>query len=247
MSFYITASNSPINTIHTITPSRAVIKKKKNKTIKVFSSSSIVALKTKNLNEKIETKEINNKNNANTENKDVLNKILNEVLKITEENTAKDIGKILKETNKDLPKEKRVQHGNSMTLYRGCRPDQMAKILITGSAGGIPANRDTGKPTEDEALRQVGELESIPEFTSSYHVSKSFGRGQLVIAVSIEKQYLKSGSGVESGMVCKADAPITLLAWRPGPKFDFPIVHENQRTLAEKGHVISNNNLIESK
>lgn len=164
-------------------------------------------------------------------NEGLLTEIMGEVNKITDQVTSNEIEAVLKETNKDLPKVPRVQTGESMTLYRGCRPDQLAKMLVAGSAGGLPVNPNTGKPTENAAVMQVGERESIPEFTSSSGVSKSFGKANIVIAVSIKKSYLRQGSGVECGMVCNPDAPIKLLAWRPGAKFDFPVVNENSGDL----------------
>lgn len=184
----------------------------------------------------IPTTQTNKKNenviHLSVKNEKLINKVMNEVFIIAKDpEMIEKIYKTLNETNKDLPKVKHLEVGLTMTLYRGCKADQFAKMLINGSAGGEPANEYTEKPTEQAAINQVGEKESIPEFTSNYEIAKSFGRGHIVVAMSMNKKHLYQGSVTESGMVCNLDAPIKLLAWRPGPPFQCLDTQEDKENI----------------
>lgn len=219
------------------------------RTISSVKSSKVTASKTKLFSNNImeNNKNIINstgKTNLNPEkvnNQGLMNEIMSEVNKIAEnQETIKNISDTLKKTNKDLPKLKHLEVGETMTVYRGCRPDQLAKMLLHGSAGGEPANESSGKPTEQAANDQVAEKKSIPEFTTNYGIAQNFGRGHIVVAMSIKKQNLYLGSVSELGVVCNPDAPIKLLAWKPGPPFEMPNTEEKKGNLSEKGHVITN-------
>lgn len=147
--------------------------------------------------------------------------IMNEVNEIT--SNPEIIEKIeinLKETNKELPKISLFQHGDNVILYRGCKPSQLASMLVSGTAGGLSENPNPVKPSEEAALDQVGERKSLPEFTTSLGVTQSFGKGNIMTAFSMKKSHLKQGSVVESGMVCNPDTPIKLTAWREGLPFE---------------------------
>jgi hypothetical protein len=172
-----------------------------------------------------------------------LTEIMSEVRKITNDQEVLDkIESTLKETNKDLPNNRqdhRTLLSKDITLFRGCRPDQLAKMLVGGSAGGLPANANTGKPSEEAAKTQVGEGESLPEFTSNIGKAKSFGTGQLVVAMSIKKSNLTQGSETEAGMVCNHDAPVILVAWRPGTPYHMDPIKGDIGSLADSGHKIT--------
>lgn len=96
-------------------------------------------------------------------------------------------------------------------LWRGCRPDQLAKNLVYGSAGGEPANKDAPKPSEKQAQLQVSELISLPEFTSNPGISRSFGTNNFMVAFKINNKYLAQGSGTEQGLVCANNAPVEVI------------------------------------
>lgn len=104
-----------------------------------------------------------------------------------------------------------------VVLWRGCRADKLVKMVENHSAGGVPFNKDAEAPTEAQAKDQVGELASFPEFTADPRIAQQFSKGIVVAAFAIPKRYLAKGSRSESGFICKADAPVRLIAWEEGP------------------------------
>jgi|GEM_PF-1717424 len=106
----------------------------------------------------------------------------------------------------------------SLIVWRGCRMDQLIQMVTTKTAGGHLLDAKATAPTEEEAIAQVGEQTSLPEFTLDTSVAERFGRGQIVIACEIETKYLTPGSAAESGVVCKPCAPIKILGWKSGER-----------------------------
>lgn len=98
-------------------------------------------------------------------------------------------------------------------LYRGCDPIQLVLMIKGGSAGGLPANPNASRPSEDQVKDQVG-LEgskvgcNFPEFSRDKTIASSFSSGGFLIEVMIRSDLLTRGSGIEKGMVALHDAPI---------------------------------------
>lgn len=119
----------------------------------------------------------------------------------------------------DKGKEKLSLMAEDRILYRGCKPDQLAEMLVFDSAGGKGANPKTGKPSERKSVDQVAEKERLPEFSSSPSIAQRFSTGTLIIQCRIKKEYLYQGSNTEIGLVTNHDAPIEILKWGLGRGF----------------------------
>ena len=119
-----------------------------------------------------------------------------------------------------LPQPKHIDNEDpSVIVLRGCRADQLAKMLLHSSAGGITPDRKTLPPSEEAVKLQVGEKDSLPEFTFNPTVANRFGKGCFIVACEIKTKYLSLGSTAEQGVVCSPKAPIKFLAWKFGPLF----------------------------
>lgn len=101
-------------------------------------------------------------------------------------------------------------------LWRGCRADQLVKMVRHHSAGGVPCDIAVNAPPYERAGAQVGESLSLPEFTSNPAIAEQFGKGIVVAVFAIPKRYLQEGSVSEQGWVCERAAPVELLAWKEG-------------------------------
>lgn len=104
-------------------------------------------------------------------------------------------------------------------LYRGLKESQLSGMDEKGSAKGEEvANEKTKRPSNAEAIKQVGEMTygKLTEFTNDLSIAENFGRGQFVALVEIDARYLTKGSVTESGWVCKNDAPVELVKWKRG-------------------------------
>ncbi len=71
-------------------------------------------------------------------------------------------------------------------VFRGCQVKQLILMMKTGSAGGMPVNVHTKAPDEKAIVEQVGEISSLPEFTTDLDIAKRFGRAAVVIACEID-------------------------------------------------------------
>lgn len=102
-------------------------------------------------------------------------------------------------------------------LWRGCTGDQILNMARTGTAGGVgEPDINTPKPTEEEAIKQVGELAKLPEFTNLVSKAQQFGRNHFVGVFQIHVAYITKGSGTEGGWICKDSAPVTIVGWKEG-------------------------------
>lgn len=106
--------------------------------------------------------------------------------------------------------------GDKKIVWRGCNPTKLYNMAKYGSAEGSIRNQNATAPTEEEARKQVGEIESFPEFTLNPKIAEQFGRRGYVAAFEIESRYLTQGSNSESGWVAHKDAPVKLLSWKDG-------------------------------
>lgn len=118
-----------------------------------------------------------------------------------------------------FPESKLIPIGNGELchiLYRGCNARQLALIIVFGSAGGNAVDYNIRKPTDEEARRQVGELDRLPEFTKNISNASSFSVDAYYIAVKIKQKYLTQGSVSENGLVALPEAPVEIIAIKHG-------------------------------
>lgn len=123
-------------------------------------------------------------------------------------------------------------------LFRGCTPKQLQEIEENGTAGGVKEKESTA-PTNEEAVKQVGELEKLPEFTTEISKAESFGRGNVVGFFRIKHSLLVEGSGTEGGWICKNGAEVEILGWREGQELEIrgeavSLTPERQLRMLEK-------------
>lgn len=145
--------------------------------------------------------------------------VINNILETMDENeinqSAVEVNaKVLRLLTIKLPESRMLNYGNGILfhiLYRGCHCEQLAMILVFGSAGGQAVNYQVGNPTEEEALEQVGESSRLPEFTNDKSVFTRFGTNSYCIAVKINNKYLTPGSRAENGFVALANAPVEVI------------------------------------
>lgn len=77
--------------------------------------------------------------------------------------------------NPDLPNPSYIEnYSPKVIVWRGCNAKQLVKMLEYGSAGGTKANRKALAPSQEKAKKQVGEQDSLPEFTFSTIVAEQF-------------------------------------------------------------------------
>lgn len=97
------------------------------------------------------------------------------------------------------------------------------KIFDTGCARADAPNPDCGRPTEKEAISQVGgprsgqlseEQKKFPEFTTSLHWAQSYAT-DCILMIAIQKKYLTKGSVSECGWICYDAAPCQLMGAQP--------------------------------
>jgi hypothetical protein len=156
--------------------------------------------------------------------------IAGELMKYSSED-AKNIRATLSATyagKKPLPKPSVKNQGTneeSVILWRGCKANQLVPMAHMGSAGGRLAPKALSPPPSgSEVIKQVGEQESLPEFTFNTAVAEGFGTGQFVAAFEIQTKYLAKGSVSEGGFVTSQEAPVKLVAWKMGRPFIQPKV-----------------------
>lgn len=149
----------------------------------------------------------------------VIQNVFNNVMR--DELSKKDFQILQEAYKKYLPRPGHDRRNvDILVLWRGLTPQHLIGIIKNGSAGGIePAVKGTKAPTEKEAIAQVGELATLPEFTINSQIARSFGRGNVVAAFKIHKRYLTKGSCTEGGYVSLRQAPIQLLGWQPGAPY----------------------------
>lgn len=133
--------------------------------------------------------------------------------------------------------------GPKLILWRGCNQDQLMNMVRTGSAGGkTEPNPGALRPTEKEAIAQVGEFGHLPEFTHSTEVAIQFGTGGFVCAFEIDMGYLTKGSGSEGGWICANDAPVKLVGWSEGREFVNSARIDKEALLRSKINLINEKN-----
>lgn len=130
--------------------------------------------------------------------------------------------------NKPMPKPGPKKGDDKVAIvWRGESGERLVKMMKTQTAGGSPANRETGCPSEKEIQDQVGEKGRLPEFTFRPDVAEGFGTGSFVAAFEIETRYLAQGSVSEAGVVCNTDAPVKLVGWKNGRPVEAAVASGN--------------------
>jgi hypothetical protein len=101
-----------------------------------------------------------------------------------------------------------------VTLVRGCLETQAKEALAQKSAGGQLQNSKCGRPSESQAISQVGGSQpgitqkKLPEFTANAENSAKWARGGGWLVVNIKAKYLTQGDVGQEGWVCFHSAPL---------------------------------------
>jgi len=113
------------------------------------------------------------------------------------------------------------------TLYRGCQEKQGRLILSANTAGGEPADKNCGRPDEEQAKRQAAgfslqgftNADRLPEYTTDRNLG--FLRASpYILTIQIEAKYLTEGSRGEHGWVAYRSAPLTNARMESNPQYD---------------------------
>lgn len=117
-----------------------------------------------------------------------------------------------------------VEQEQILTLYRGLHSiEQGQQIIQNMSAGGVQANPDCGKPSQQDMVAQVGMDDVMPnasrstpfkqsdvtEYTADPRVAQLASKGNGVLMIKISSKYLIRGdSGIMNGWIALKSAPL---------------------------------------
>jgi hypothetical protein len=110
-----------------------------------------------------------------------------------------------------------------VTLVRGCSRDGGSAAVRAMSAGGAARDPQCGRPSETQAISQVGgsqpgrPQEKLPEFTAVASNSASWSRRGGWLVIKIRAKYLVRGDVGQSGWVCLHSAPLEAAEFIPHP------------------------------
>lgn len=110
-----------------------------------------------------------------------------------------------------------------VTLIRGGSQDGCMRAMNQMSAGGQPPNPNCGRPSNDQAVSQVGgsqvgrPQQKLPEFTANIRKSMNWARRGGWLVVKIKAKYLTLGDVGQSGWVCFHNAPLQWAQFVPHP------------------------------
>lgn len=110
-----------------------------------------------------------------------------------------------------------------VTLVRGGSEAGSISALNAMSAGGEPADQNCGKPTESQAISQVGGSQpgvpqkKLPEFTTRSVNSINWARRGGWFVIKIRAKYLTKGDVGQYGWICLKNAPIESGQFIPHP------------------------------
>ncbi len=128
-----------------------------------------------------------------------------------------DFDDYVSDSDSESNSDENIQKSEIVILCRGCNKKQIKGMVKNGSAGGKESpNVNAERPDEESAKKQVGEMDSLPEFTTDRGKAENFGCNTFVAIFEIDSRYLTEGSPSEKGWVCDPRAPVKLIGWKEG-------------------------------
>jgi len=115
-----------------------------------------------------------------------------------------------------IPADAAERSKGTYLLWRGLRDDQLVMMVINGSAGNQKADPNASAPSEASSILQVGEKESLPEFTTNPAIAEQFGTNHNVCVFRLRGRDLTPGSGTEAGYIVNQNAPAELILYKKG-------------------------------
>lgn len=100
--------------------------------------------------------------------------------------------------------------GKTVAICRGVNTARVRNYLEAGSAGGEPADPNTGIPTVEDTQKQVAEGRHLVEFSADLGTcdGHSSGGNHWLLFGRVGVRYLRIGSTVEQGVVALRTAPV---------------------------------------
>jgi len=117
----------------------------------------------------------------------------------------------------------------AVILVRGCSREEGSNVVNSSqnpkSVRGIKPNENCGRPTAEQARRQVGGsqvgikgIEKYPEFTADIIESIKWAKGGGWLFIKILPKYLTRGDTGQKGWCCLPEAPIEAAFFVNHPK-----------------------------
>jgi|GEM_PF-3391817 len=161
---------------------------------------------------------VNNLNASRSEKERIKNKFSETFIKGLEHNWNNKKMETLKLLIKEqkIPTDPEKRNQGTYLVWRGLNVKQLITMIQNESAGNQRADINATAPPESAVLLQVGERESLPEFTTHPGIAEQFGTNGYIGLFAIKGRFLSPGSTVEEGWVTEKNAPAELILFKEG-------------------------------